>query len=223
MAPADSTDFHQLMTQPTYQVFINSFPSPLCLNVSSTTQDTSHRTARRSELEPSTWLAKKLQFSPGLGQQKQQKKKRESKQHHPLEGCVALVSLLARHSCLGRSRTENFVGDQGPDALAWLGLQELEVSAGGQCGWVPAASEQIHLLDLDQTSRCQHAVGTLQPKPWLVTTLRPELEAALPVSEASLGDRQHHILLQRSAGGSATLQGLTVAATAQVTNPSNIS
>lgn len=156
-----------------------------------------------------------------------EKEARESKQHHPLEGRVALVSLLARHSCLGRSRTENFVGDQGPDALAWLGLQELEVSTGGQCGWVPTASEQIRLLDLDQTSRCQHAVSTLRPKPWLVTTLRPELEAVLPVSEASLRDRQHHILLQRSAGGSAggsaTLQGLTVAATAQVTNPSNIS
>ena len=145
---------------------------------------------------------------------------------------MALASLLARRSCLGRSRTAIFVGEREPDALVRLGLQELEVSALGQCCWVPAPSIGTDPSagprpDLLLSARRRRCGRSLELKPWLVTMLRPELEAALPVSEASLGDRQRHILPQRSAAGSATayspLQGLTAAATAQVTNPSDVS
>lgn len=37
-----------------------------------------------------------------------------------------------------------FVGDQEPDALVWLGLQKVEVSAVAQCSWVPV----LHLASI---------------------------------------------------------------------------
>lgn len=99
------------------------------------------------------------------------------------------------------------MGDQEPDALAWPGLQEPEVSAVGQCSWLPAPQPGQHqsrsICWAQARAPAAHTWPTrcgrsLELKPWLATTLRPELEAALPFLRPHPSRRQLEDLLQRT-------------------------